>query len=207
LEIQPMPTRLSILNTALGHLKEPVAPDLVSLRTNAEKVYAQLDVCRQAILERHGWLCALEYETLQQAADISNWKYDAGFWLPADALRVWVVGEENPPYPVIKWEAGTKTVAGVTRKVIWADGVTELDVAYVRDAPAEALTANLADAIAYELAARTCGGVNGSEALAAKLAKEAPLYLAYAVGVDGTQEGGQDAMLADVPALVRAGVA
>jgi hypothetical protein len=197
-----MPSDLSILNDALTQLKQPTVADVVgeSLTIVASRVLAILPAARQAVLERHGWLCALAYTTLVADAALSNWKYDAGYNLPGDALRVWMV--DGDPCNT-KWEAGTVAPA---RKVIWANGTGDLDIAYVRDLPSAAMSPNLADAIAWELAARCCGGVTGDSQLAVAIERAAGNRLAWAVGVDGTQEGGQDTLVGDVVAGVRASV-
>jgi hypothetical protein len=74
----------------------------------------------------------------------------------------------------------------------------------VRNLPFSGLTPNLADAVAWEAAYRACGNVTGDMRLAEALSRAAGERLAWAIGVDGMQEGGQDPLspdrVRDVPA-------
>lgn len=205
-----MATELSVLNDALIQLGQTPVADLTDPSSTAasRKVRAILEAAKDAVLERHGWLAALAYATIEPTTGLDNWKYDAGFELPGDAIRVWTV--EGDPCDVA-WEFGTVTAgsgAGAsTRKIIRASGATSLNVAYVRNLPFSGLTPNLADAVAWEAAYRACGNVTGDMRLAEALRRAAGERLAWAIGVDGMQEGGQDPLSPDPAYSARRSVA
>lgn len=202
-----MPSDLSILNTALVQLKQTEVADTEgdSLTSVARKVLALLATAREAILERHGWLCALTYATLPAVGSgLTNWKYDAGFYLPGDFLRLWVI--EGYPEDVA-YEVGSIDDDGVDRKVLWVNGLTSANIAYVRNLKSTGLTPNLADAVAWELADRCVGAATSDTQLQLAMPKLAAAKLAWAMGIDGTQEGGQDPLVPDDAYYVRRSVA
>jgi hypothetical protein len=105
-----MATELSVLNDALIQLGQTPVADLTDGSSTAasRKVRAILEAAKDAVLERHGWLAPWPTRRSRPTAGLDNWKYDAGFELPGDAIRVWTV--DGDPCDVA-WEAGTVTVA------------------------------------------------------------------------------------------------
>lgn len=213
--------KVDVINTALGFLgKEPVA-DLseVTLETSvaATKLLRSIEAAREAVLLRHGWLCALQYATLPQAVipNYSNWRYPLVYFLPGDALRVWEIAGnilDGRPFAFseIPWELGAVQVADAARKVIRvgdncglpsADG--SLNVAYVCRANWQALDGHLCDAIAAETAWRQCVSITGDKAAMTALGKQKEDFVQLAIGKDATQTGGQPAWAPSIPAQIR----
>lgn len=200
-----MTSQLSILSDAMALIGQKAPQDLTpeALGVVGKKVYARLDDARQNVLVRSGWIDALSYDTLQPAADLSNWKFGTCYVLPKGALRVW---EIDALPGALRWTAGTITdTEGATRRVVWTNGSGALNLSWVRDAKAEALGPALGKAVAHELAALTCFDVTENLARSDALIKLAAEKLAEAIGVDAMQEGGEDPLIPDTARMARAG--
>lgn len=215
--------QLDVINTALGATgKEPLidltAPTLAGSAA-AQKLMRSIEPAREAVLSRHGWLCALEYPTLAPWAPPAayvNWRYPAAYLLPGDALRVWEVGGDcDPAAPdgSLRWEVGTFETEASARQVLrvtssWcaavADPAGNLPISYVRRANWASLPGHMADAIAYETAARQAFSITGDKGLAKDLKQQAEMSLQQAIGLDATQSGGQPALAPSIPAAIRA---
>lgn len=204
----------SIVNRALFQLgQEPVA-DLseASLQQSlsATKLMRVIEDSRDTVLRRHGWLCALSYQTLSPAvipAEV-NWRYPAVFLLPGDALRVWEIGgvvfngHESCWAP--RWQMGsTETNAGSRQIIRSINPCGTLNVAYVRRCNWASLDAHVGDAVAFDLASRGAFSVTGDAGLQKKLETQAEAKALLAVSVDGTQEGGQPPLAPSIPAALR----
>jgi hypothetical protein len=73
----------------------------------------------------------------------------------------------------------------------------------VRDCNYQALDQHVADAIAFDAAARAAYTVTADASLQAGLEKKAENKVLMAISVDGTQEGGQDPLAPSVTSLIR----
>lgn len=199
----------------------------------AVKLMRRIEASREVVLRRHGWTCALEYVQLSAAIipGYSNFRYPTVFLLPGDAVRVWAIEGQVAAGPELncwepRWQVGTTEVAGGPQLVIRAaasmgdgwlgdgfggdgwGGVTDtalsgLNVVYVRRADWGALDAHVADAVSYELAASSAYAVTGDLQVAAMLKKEVEPRISFAIGSDGTQEGGEPPPMASIPAALR----
>jgi hypothetical protein len=212
----PDAAQVQIINTALGVLgQEPVAAlDEASLKASlsATKLMRHIEAARDAVLARHGWTCALEYVALSPAAigGYVNWRYPTVYYLPGAALRVWeiegvsvVAGGADCWGP--RWQRGTVEDGAGARQVIRAQsGDGDLNVAYVRRANWTALDTHVADAVAYETAARGAYSVTADQGKAMKAGQAAEARILLAISVDGTQEGGQPSLAPSIPAAIRA---
>lgn len=180
---------LAAVNQALAHLGEPSIDSLLpaSLNPAARKVMPFQAQALDALLERHGWLCALEYATLHPAPSGGNFKYAYRFNLAGNFLRLW--GE---PSWAGAWEVGSATDGdGATVRVLRAQTPGPLNVSYVRRITVAALTPTLFDAYALDLAARSCRQITGSVEVARVLRQQADQAVMVAMGIEGMQEGGQ----------------
>lgn len=186
-----------IVNAALVQLGEdPVASvEGDPLPGRLVKILPHLQPAIDAVLVTYGWLCALEYATLTPSPTITgNWKYPHHYLAPEGALRFWTIER------LTGWERGTWENQPVLRAV---EGGT-LNVAYVKRRDADALDANVGDAVAFELAARACQSLNGSVELALRLRKIADDAILKAQGVDGQDWKASEEMLPDRLAGLRA---
>jgi hypothetical protein len=191
-----------VVNQALGHLGEPETDDLNpdTMRVSAKKVVRHLEQARDAVLERHGWLCTLNYAELPLSGLAGNWKYSSVFQCPGDFLRVWTVTTPWGPWEG-RWEVGSVDVPGeppAPVKVIYGGGLGPMRISYGRRAPWEALTPSLVDAIGFELAARAARPITGSVEIADELRKLSESKIALALSIEGSQEGGQEPEIYDV---------
>lgn len=205
---------LMVLNAALAALGNEPLTDLNddSLQGSgaAYKLLRSMDLSRQTVLSRHGWLCALEYTTLTpEPADAGNWKYPWQYRLPADALIVWeVAGEclwlEGQWACANRWQTATiDSDLGAIKVLRGLGQIDPLPIAYVRDAGWSGLSASLLDAIGLELAGRCCYGINGDRATASDLKNQAEKKIALAIGAEAKQEGEQDPLAPSIPAMIR----
>lgn len=196
-----MPSKLQILNLALAALNEEPTPaeDGAAATNAAIKLGRFLDLARDEVLQRHGWIAALEYRELAAADEVGDWKYPYRFYLPGDCLRVWRIGNEG-----VAWEAGQRLLDGEERQIVRSDAAGPLRVAYVRSIGWSGLPPHLVRPIALLAAARGGETINGSAEKAERLEQRAELAIARAMGLDGTQQGGRDAPLPSRPAAIRA---
>ena len=197
--------RVGIINTALFVLgQEPVA-DLSEAELDnsgaATKLFRNLQESRDVVpLRRHGWVCALEYATLTPAVidGYTNWRYPTVYLVPGDSLRLWEIEgviRDSDSFDAWgpRWQLGTVEERGDARQIIRAQNATsQLNVAYVRRCAFSAMDAHVADAVAYELAARGAYMVTvGDRGKAKDACAEAEQKVLAAISVDGTQEGDQ----------------
>lgn len=184
----PITAKTTVINTALAHLGEPTFDDIeqAPAPSNLAKALAHVDLARDWALSRHPWLCALVHASIDPAARAGNWKYPYVFELPATAIRLWEVAN------ACKFMKGSEDVAGAMKVVIWADTAGPLDVAYVDRLAWEAYSADLINVMAYELAGRLAGPIQGDLALGREMHGKAVEMLALAEGSEGGEEGGQD---------------
>lgn len=201
--------QVDMLNTALAILgQEPVAAlDDAALEQSvaATKLLRHVEIARDTVLGRHGWVCALEYPVLVPATlpAYSNWRYPYAYLLPANALRVWEIEGQLECDWGPRWQAGTAELDSAARKIIRADTAGPLNVAYVRRANWQAMDAHVRDAVAHDTAARGAYAVTGDLAKAAKVQQAAEAKVLLAISIDGTQEGGQPSLAPSTPARIR----
>jgi hypothetical protein len=221
---QGVASQVDAINTALGFLgKEPVAdltPASLAQSVAATKLMRSIETAKRTVLRRHGWLSALSYVTLLPSPAQPQWanfRYPSLFLLPGDCLRVWeiagdVIAGREVPDQGTRWQVLTIQAADGTAQTAIAaascDGdaattLSDLNVAYVRNASWASLDDNLADAIAYDAAKRQARSILGSASEAAAIAKEAEAAIAIAISVDGTQEGGQPPLAPSIPQAIR----
>lgn len=192
-----------IVNAALVQLGEDtvasVDPDPAPSRL--VKILPHLQPAIDAVLKRYGWLCALEYATLTPSGLVpANWRFTYHYVMPEGGLRFWTVDR------LTGWERGVweHPATGAAQTVLRAIEGGEMKVAYVKRRSADALDANVADAVAFELAARACRPMNGSAERALELRRIAGEALAAAMSADGQDAKADEAMFADRMADLRA---
>ena len=189
--------------------QEPVADlseEQLAQSNAALKVSRAMDEARDTVLARHGWVCALEYATLNavQQPGYSNWRYPGLFMLPGNGLRVWEIEGESEGRWGLRWQAGSLETGAGAKKIIRAVSTAPLNVAYVRRANWAALDPHVFDAAAHDCAARCAATVAGEEqAQVARRAALAENKVVLAVSVDGTQEGGQPPLTPSIPEQIR----
>ncbi|HEV2530953.1 hypothetical protein [Phenylobacterium sp.] len=211
----PDVVQVKAMNTALAALgQEPVAAlDDAALQGSiaATKLLRHVDDARDAVLARHGFVCALTYTHLAPtpAPPGSDWRYPFLYQLPADALRIWeiagqVVNGQEWTCDGRRWQLGSIELDdGASRTVIRSSSDGDLDVCYVRRASWGSLDIHVRDAIAQTIAARGAYAVTGDLAKQSKQEKTAETAVLLAISVDGTQEGGQPPLAPSTPAAIR----
>lgn len=192
-----MATQLQIINLAFSHLGEPLVRDLDGDPPipNVTKARAQWDMAIEEALSQGPWLCAsvssridADFQTPQEKAQ--DWRYTHRFTCPTGTLKVWNV---EGGYA---WQAGTAVDAdGRVRRVIRANHPGPVLADVVRLVPVEALTPLLANALAWELAARLAGPIQSNEQKAKWAADKAVQAYARAAGSEMTEIGGQDPLI------------
>lgn len=191
----------SLVNSAFAQLGEDPVSDVTLTPTPARvtKIMPHVQDAIDAVLVRYGWLCALEYATIYPEPTIpGNWRFQHHYVIPEGGLCFWRVERTTG------WERGVQERDdGATRDVLRAIEGGALNVAYVKRREAEALTVNVRDAVAFELAARACQSITGNGDLALKLQKAAAEALSSAIGSDG-RDAKDEAMLPDRLACIRA---
>lgn len=197
-----MATETEIVNAALVWLGEDTVDsvDADPAPQRVRKILPHLQPAIDHVLKRHGWLCALEYATLQPAGDVAaNWRFPVHYHLPEGGLRFWSVRRTTG------WERGVHQLAGgSTREVIRATEGGALDVAYVKRRPIGALDAGLNDAISLTIAARACRPMNGSKERALELQQMAREAIHMAIAADSQDARAEDVVFADRMAALRA---
>lgn len=185
-----MASKLSTINLAFAHLSEPVVVNLEGdpKPPNVVKALAQFDQALEVCLTRAGWLCALESRILDRDETGGDWRYPYWFSCPAGTLKVWAVDGGD----TFAWQAGTKVDAGAVTQTIRAAVSGPLRVDLLMARPVEALTPLLADALAWELAARLAGPIQSSETKAKWAKGNADDAYALAEGSEATEIGGQE---------------
>lgn len=191
-----------IVNGALVQLSEDtiLSVDQDPAPSRLVKILPHLQPAIDAVLIRYGWLCALEYATLEPSPDIpANWRFAHHYVVPEGGLRFWEVSR------VSGWERGTQERPdGASRAILRATEGGPLNVSYVKRREADALDVNVRDAVVFELAARACGPITGSEEKALKLRKVADDAVLSAMGTDGQDARADDVMVVDRVANLRA---
>lgn len=193
-----MATQLSIINLAFAHLSEPVVQTLDGdpRPPNVVKALAQWDQALDVALSRAPWLCALERRSidpdLAPAQGWGDWKYPARYSLPTGALKVWSVGLCEG----VAWERSTVVDGnGAVISVIRTGEVASLPVELCLRRKAEALTPLLADALAWELAARLAGPIQSSEEKGRWAEGKAETAYGLAASSEATEIGGQEPLI------------
>lgn len=215
----PDAAQVKMMNTALGLLGQEPVIDLeeASLQGSiaATKLMRFIEDARDTVLRRHGFTSVLEYVVLSPVAPpagYSNWRYPTLYYLPADALRVWEIEGVSPAAGssldadcwAPRWQAGTVETDLGARQVIRAQNAQDqLNAAYIARRAWAALDAHLADAVAFELAARGCYSVTADVARTSQLKKDAEAKVMMAISVGDTQEGGQPPPMPSIPAAIR----
>lgn len=189
-----MATQLSIINLAFSHLTEPTVLTLDGdpRPPNVVKALSQWDQALDVALSRAPWLVATERRTVDaDAAPVGgwgDWKYSDRFSLPKGAIKVWSVAGGDD----FAWERGVVVdVNGAVIPVIRAMYVGPLQVELCLRRPAEALTPLLADALAWELAARLAGPIQSSEEKGRWAAGKAEDAYLLAAMSEASEIGGQ----------------
>ena len=186
---------LKIVNGALVQLGEDPVQDIDAdpAPSRLLKIRPHLQPAIDAVLVKYGWLCALEYHSLEPSAHVpDNWKFPFHYVLPKGALRLWEVERADG------WERGRwKRDDGATQSVLRAKQGGRINLSCVMRRDADGLDANVVDAVTFELAARACRSMNGSTERALELRKIADLAVASAMGSDGQDAKGDEAMVAD----------
>jgi hypothetical protein len=195
-----MATKTSVINLAFAHLSEPTVLNLDGdpRPPNVVKALAQFDQALEAALCRAGWLCALESRTLDPDDFAGDWRYRYRFTCPAGTLKVWAVDGGDG----FAWQAGTKITGGdggAIERTVRAEVSGPLKVDLVMRRPVEALTPLLADALAWELAARLAGPIQSSEAKSKWAQDKAEEAYLLAAGAEATEIGGQEPGLGQGP--------
>jgi hypothetical protein len=192
----------AIVNGALVQLGEDTVTgiDQDPPPSRLVKILPHLQPAIDAVLMRYGWLCALEYVTLSPSPDIpGNWRFPFAYVVPEGGLRFWEVARASG------WERGVEERPdGASRMILRATLGGELNVSYVKRRPADALDVNVIDAVKFELAARACGPITGSEDKALKLRNVADKAILSAMGTDGQDTRSDDVMIEDRVAGLRA---
>lgn len=185
----------SIVNGALVHLGEDTVAslDLDPAPSRITKIRPHLQKAIDAVLVRYGWLCALEYATLEPSALVpANWRFGYHYLVPDGGLRFWEVSRTSG------WERGVwEREDGASRAVLRATEGGPINVSYVKSRSADALDANVRDAIEFELAARAARPIGGSVERALELRKAADAAVLAAMGTDGQDARADDVMIAD----------
>lgn len=187
-----MADELSIMNAALAHLGEERQlddPAAAPAPREQRVLQALLPMVRDAMLRKHPWLCAEARLTVtRQPLDAdADWAFANLFLLPVDMLRLWHVESDYP------WQVGSHAIrnedGAVTsrRTALFSGAAGPLSLRIVERVAYEHLDACLADAMAYELAARAAGPLQADKALAKQLNADAREALAMAVTIETSE--------------------
>lgn len=192
-----------IITGALVQLGEDAVTsiDLDPPPSRLVKILPHLQDAIDAVLVKYGWLCALEYATLTPSGLIpGNWRFGYHYVVPEGGLRFWEVSRLSG------WERGVweNPETHATQAVLRATEGGEITVSYVKRRSADALDANVRDAVVFELAARACRSMNGSVERALELRKLADQAIITAQATDGQDTRADDVMLVDRLANLRA---
>lgn len=207
--------QMTCLNAALLQLGNEPVSDILDEQIEESgalfKLLRAMDLARDVVLGRHGWLCVLQYTVLTpEAAPPGNWKFPWQYLLPGDCIRPWEIGgivfqgtEHECWGP--RWQSATIDNDIGSRLLIRSrDKIDSLRIGYVRRPSSwMALAPHLLDAIGWELAGRTCYAINGDAAKAKDLKKEAEGKVLMAISVDGVQTGGEEPVSPSIPAMIR----
>lgn len=185
----------NLINEALAHLGEDPIDDAAADPAPARlrKLSAHIQPAIDAVLSRHGWLCALEYLTLSPSADVpGNWQFAHAYVAPEGALKFWTVARSTA------WERGVFVAADQSaRKIVRAVEPGPLNVACIVRRPVHAIDRHVLDAIALEIAARAAEPINGSSERGDKLTRAATQAILSAMGVDGSDSRADQGAIQD----------
>lgn len=164
------------------------------------KILPHLKPAIDAVLVKYGWLCALDYHTLNPSGLVpGNWKYPVAYVAPAGALRFWEVQRSSG------WERSVWVREdGASQVVLRAKEGGPINVSCVMRRQADALDANMHDAVVFELAARAARPIGGSVERAMELRKLADDAVLAAMGTDGQDARDGEAMFVDRVGQLRA---
>lgn len=164
------------------------------------KILPHLQPAIDAVLVKYGWLCALDYLTLQPSGLVpSNWKFPVAYVAPAGALRFWEV-ERKTGWERGVWQRGD----GASQLILRAKEGGPINVSCVMRRMADALDANVHDAVVFELAARAARPIGGSVERALELRKLANDAVLSAMGTDGQDTRDGEPMFVDRVGALRA---
>lgn len=184
-----------IITGALVQLGEDAVTsiDLDPAPSRLTKILPHLQDAIDAVLVKYGWLCALEYETLTPSDLVpTNWRFEYAYILPEGALRFWEVSR------ITGWERGVwEAAGGATQPILRAKEGGAINVSYVKRRAADALDANVRDAVVFELAARACRSMNGSVERALELRRLADQAVITAQATDGQDAKADEVMFED----------
>lgn len=192
----------AIINQAFAQLGEDKVQsvDMDPAPARLVKILPHLEPAIDAVLVKYGWLCALEYVTLSPAPLVpANWKFGFNYLMPAGGLAFWEVER------IGGWERGVwEQPGGATVAILRSREGGPLNVSYVKRRAADALDANVRDAVVFELAARACSPIKGDERLALKLRDLADKAVLAAMGTDGRDAKGDIPLIHDRVGALRA---
>ena len=224
--------KIDAMNVALTQLGKLPVTDLneQSLRASsaATKLLPLLDHARDRILERQGWLCAMNYTVLNPATDAQIeadgcWAFPTYYELPGDCVKVWEVRTPTliQPFwgeidwiafsqlgpPIIEGEAWQVTSIdfpdGSTKRIIRTDLLTQLAISYTRRCNWSAFPRVLLDAIGFETAALGCYTVTADQQRQKVLDQASEERLLMALSIEATQEGGAPPIAPSIPERIR----
>lgn len=192
-----------IITGALVQLGEnPVTSiDLDPPPSRLTKILPHLQDAIDAVLVKYGWSACLEYQTLTPSDLVpANWRWPYAYVMPEGGLRFWEVSRSNG------WERGVweNPSTGATQMILRATDGGEINISYVKRRSADALDANLRDAVVFELAARACRSMNGSVERALELRRLADQAVVTAMGTDGQDARADETVFGDRMAALRA---
>jgi hypothetical protein len=147
-----------ICNLALGLLGEPPISDIDDTDSKAAMYCRQFyGQCRDALLMKHTWPCAIKRATLQQCSAAPEFEYAYAYTLPADYLRMLHPEEKTLQY-AIEYDAD-----GIRVLVCNSDEVRIKYLAKITE-PGR-FDALFVDALAASLAARIAYPITGNSDL------------------------------------------
>jgi hypothetical protein len=228
----PADPQVRVMNVALGQLGKLPVTDLSeqSLRasTAAMKLQAFMEDARDAVLERHGWLCAMTYAILSPATDAAvaadgAWKYPTYYVLPGDVVKIWEVRTPTLIQPfwseidwiafsqlgpaIIEgeaWEVTTKDYPdGSSQDILRTDLLDQVAISYCRRCNWAAMPFLMLQAVGFDLAARGCYTVTADQQRQVKLEQLAEQKIQLALSSESMLEGGQPAIAPSIPARIR----
>ena len=157
------------------------------------KALAQWDQALDVALVREPWLCAMETRRLPidtaPPGGFGDARYTGRFTCPKETLKVWSVDDGHR----FAWQAASrKDQNGAVTRIIRANHNGPLIADLIMRRDPEALTPLLADALAWELAARLAGPIPSSEEKGRWASDKAATAYQLAAGNEASEIGGQD---------------